>query len=124
MADYHVFTSARSTVPDPAQLLVQLRALDPTAGMDGVRVPITVKKATTWTATQITAAQNVIDTAPAMTPQSVAQAEIDAWPIMFRSLVLALVDEINILRSHPAIGLTARTPAQAIAAIRNKAATL
>ena len=51
-----------------------------------------------------------------------AQGEIDNWPVMIKALVLALVDEINILRQ--AASLSARTPAQALAAIRAKAATL
>lgn len=124
---YHAFSAARTTTPDPAQLLLQLRVADPTIGVaswpDSLG-RIQVKKNSTWTAPQIAAAQNVIETAPALTPQSIAQALIDGYPIELRALVLALIDAINVLRTHSAIGLPAVTPAQAITAIRNKAATL
>jgi hypothetical protein len=71
MADYHTFTSARTTDPDPATLSAALRGLDATAGLQvrpdlGPRTYV-VKKATSWTAPQITAAQTAIDTAPETT---------------------------------------------------------
>jgi hypothetical protein len=126
MAGYHTFTSLRTTVPDPAQLLTQLRVIDATIGAmtapDGTTV--VAKKNTAWTAPQIASAQTVVDTAPALTPQSVAQTTIDRYPIELRALVLTLIDQLNVLRTHAAIGLTAVTPQQAITAIRNKAATL
>lgn len=124
---YHAFSAARTTTPDPAQLLTQLRVADPTIGVapwpDSLG-RIQVKKNSTWTAPQITAARDVIETAPAVTPQSLAQALIDRYPIEWRALALTLVDQINVLRTHPAIGLAAVTPQQALTAIRNKAATL
>lgn len=121
----HVFTSARTTVPDPAQLQANVRALDATAGIvprgDGT---YRVKKNTAWTGPQITAAQNAIDTAPAVTLQTVAQAEIDAWPIVQRALVLALIDQLNVIRSKLSPALPDITPAAALAAVRAKAGTL
>ena len=53
-----------------------------------------------------------------------AQAIIDAYPIELRALVLALVDALNVIRAALPAPLPPITPAQALAAIRNKAATL
>jgi hypothetical protein len=65
---YQTFTSGRATEPDLATLIASLRALDATAGLQHQPGPTyVVKKATTWTAPQITAAQNAIDTAPETT---------------------------------------------------------
>ncbi len=121
MATYQTFTVVRTTQPDPASLLAQLRALDATAGVQhlpGTQV-YTIKKTTAWTGPQITAAQNVLETAE----QLAAQSRIDAYPIEIRALVLVLIDEINRLRAGTAPA-TAITPAQALAAIRTKAGTL
>jgi hypothetical protein len=93
------------------------------------------QKATAWTPTQITDVQTLLDTTPAATPQLEAQRTVDRWPIEYRALALALIDEINVIRTElntlraavsPPLTppLPARTPAQAIAAIRNKAGTL
>jgi hypothetical protein len=126
MADYHAFTLARTTESDPASLLTSLRASDVTIGVQHTTgtTAYVLKKATAWTAPQITAAQNALETAPVASPQLTAQALIDGWDLATKALVLALIDAINTLRTHPAIGLAAVTPAQALAAIRNKAATL
>jgi hypothetical protein len=126
MPSYQSFTSPRATEPDPAALLAQLRALDPTAGVQHAAgsPDYIVKKATAWTAPQIAAAQNAIDTAPAVTPQRQAQNEIDQWPISVRALVLALIDQLNTIRAALPTPLPAITPAQALAAIRTKAGTL
>jgi hypothetical protein len=65
---HQAFTSARTTEPDRETLLAQLRALDPTAGVQHERgAGYIIKKDTAWTAPQIAASQNVIDTAPATT---------------------------------------------------------
>lgn len=58
------------------------------------------KKATVWTPGQITAVQNAIDTGAAVTPRSLAQAEIDTAPIALWALALMLLDEINVLRTE------------------------
>jgi len=63
------------------------------------------------------AAQNAQD-------QRDAQALVDAASILTKAIVLALLDEINLLRAALPTPLGPRTPAQAIAAIRAKAATL
>lgn len=126
MPDYHTFTSVRTTEPDLASLLGQARALDPTVGIQhhsGTAIYI-VKKETVWTAPQITQAQNVIDTAPAATPQLSAQAAVDAYPIELRALLLTLLDEINRLRTQPTTVFGTITVQQALDAVRNKAGTL
>lgn len=127
MAAYVNITTTRTTLPDLVAVSAAIKTAtgDPTAALIQSTPGVwRGKKATTWSQAHIDAAQNIVDTTAALTPQQIAQREIDAWPIMYRALVLALLDEINILRTHAAIGLAARTPAQAITAIRNKAATL
>ena len=119
------FTSARLTEPDPGTLLSQLRALDPSAGVShDLGGPYSVKKNTPWLQAHINAAQNVINTCPAVTPALIAQNEVDHWPISVKALVLALIDQLNVIRAALPVPLGAITPAQAIAAIRTKAGTL
>lgn len=136
MADpfYQPFTTTRATEPHFESLLAQLRGLDATAGIQhqvGTSA-WTLKKNTAWTAPQIATAQNVLDTAPVSTPQLIAQAAIDRWPIEFLALVDALIDEINVLRAEINVlrskvtppltpDLPPRTRAGAVAAIRAKA---
>jgi len=65
------FTSQRTTPPDVTALRAALKAAvnDPAAALVWTgEGPYTVKKATAWTAPQITAAQTAIDTAPASSP--------------------------------------------------------
>ena len=119
------FASTRTTTPDRTSLITQLQALDPTATLISVAPPpelpsaYIIDKATAWTTPQINAAQNVLNTSPAVSPQLTAQAAVDQWGIEYLSLADTLLDEINILRVQ--LGLTARTRAQGIAAIRTKA---
>jgi deferrochelatase/peroxidase EfeB len=70
MADA-LLTSARTTTPDWAALLVSLRTAvtDPTAAFVWRGTDYRVKKATAFTAPELAAAQTAIDTAPAQTPQ-------------------------------------------------------
>lgn len=145
---YHQFTANRATEADPATLFSQLRALDATAGIqhDPGTQTYVLKKLTDWTSGQITAAQNVLDTAPATSPELTAQALIDAMPVFEKAILLTIIDELNILRdwimSFKAATAAAtslanlqtrvaalsnmpdRTPAQAIQAVRDKAGTL
>jgi hypothetical protein len=126
MAFYNDFTSARTTEPDPGSLLAQLQSLDASALVAhvlGTQV-YRVKKDTAWLPGHITTAQNTIDTAPATTPQLLAQSEIDHWPISVKALVLALIDQLNTIRAALPTPLPAITPAQALAAVRAKAGTL
>jgi hypothetical protein len=126
MADYYNFTSTRTTAPDAVGLLTTLRAtVAPDVGFFIVDAQhYRLKKAAVWAPAEITAAQNAIDGAAALTPQLAAQRAVDSFPIEYKALVLALIDEINILRAALPTPLAARTPAQAITAIRNKAGTL
>jgi hypothetical protein len=64
--------------------------------------------------------------APAQTAQAriEAQAQMDAIPIYLRAILLALVDQINVLRAALPIPLPALTPAQIITAIKTKASNL
>ena len=127
MAAYVNITTARVTAPDPVAVSAAIKTAtgDPTATLIQSTPGVwRGKKATAWSQADTDAAQTIVDTTAALTPQQIAQRVVDAWPIEYRALVLALIDELNILRQHAAIGLAPRTPTQAITAIRNKAATL
>lgn len=123
---YHTFTVARQTQPDMASLVATLRNADATAGVQHVLGSnvYTIKSGSDWTPTRITAAQNILEAAPVATPQLLAQSVIDKWPIEMKALVLTLIDQLNVIRAALPTPLPAITPAQAIAAVRNKAATL
>ena len=101
MSAYQSFTVARATEPDPATLQVQLRALDGSAGVQHVpgSSVYVVKKATAWTAPQIAAAAAVLEAAPVLSGQLLAQAAVDTWPIEILALVLALIDQLNVIRA-------------------------
>ena len=126
MSVYTTITSARSTIPDWPSLVAAVRgAVDATAGVVQ-RTPTTylVKTAAALTGPQLTAVQAAIDTTPATSPQLTAQAEIDRLGIREKAILLALIDQLNVIRSKLAPPLGAITPAQAIQAARDKAATL
>jgi hypothetical protein len=53
-----------------------------------------------------------------------AQGIIDGIPIWAKALVLALIDQLNVIRAALPVPLGPITPAQALAAIRAKAGTL
>jgi hypothetical protein len=123
---YQTFTAARTTEPDLASLVAQLRALDATAGIQhqpGSQAFV-IKKNTAWTGANITAAQNALDTAPASTPQLTAQADIDAMPLATKAAFLLILDRFNLIGTKLTPPLPNVTPAQFLQAIRDKAATL
>ena len=62
--------------------------------------------------------------ATAVADQQDAQTQIDAIPIATKAIVLALIDQLNVIRAALPAPLGPITPAQAIAAIRAKAVTL
>jgi hypothetical protein len=138
MAAYFTFTTTRATEPDPITLAAAIRnaTTDATAVLSRlVDGTWRGKKTNAWTPSDISAVQNALDTAPALTPQRAAQTEIDNWPITMKAFALAVLDEVNVLRTEintlraavsPPLTppLPARTPAQLLAAIRNKAGTL
>lgn len=127
MASYQTFTTVRTTIPDPATLdtAVQSAISDPTAAI--LLIADTTwkgKKATAWTAPQITAVQNALDTAPARSPQLLAQTEIDhisALSLREKALLLLLLDQINQLRQNPTTVFAAIAVQAALDAWRTKA---
>lgn len=124
-AFYQAFTAARTTEPDYDSLLSTLRSADATIGLRRDDTTLwTLKKSTLWTAPQIAAAQNVLNTVAARTDESLAQAEVDKLGIRERAILLTLLDQLNLLRLQPITVMASVTPAQAIAAVRTKAGTL
>lgn len=126
MASYNSFTVVRTTEPDQATLLAQLRALDATVGVQhvaGTQI-YTLKKNTPWLAAHITAAANVLESAPTASASLAAQAEIDRLSIVERAIILTILDQFNVIRGALVPPLAPITPAQMIAAVRTKAGTL
>lgn len=130
MPAYHAFTVTRTTEPDQASLLAQLRTLDATAGVQHIMGTdaYVLKKATAWTAPQITAAQNALETAPETSPQLTAQALIDNMPLFEKAIILTILDETNRLRTAlrglGVTGLPAIDVQAMIGAVRTKAGQL
>jgi hypothetical protein len=129
MPNYQIFVSARTTLPDWPAVLAAIRTAvnDATVagGPDLGRVDsYRLKRQGDWSSADITATQSLIDGAPAVTLQILSQRAIDAWPIEFKALVLALIDQLNTIRAALPSPLPPITPAQALAAIRAKAGTL
>ena len=131
MADYVDITTTRTTQPDAVAVLAAIKTAtgDPTASLVQSRPGVwRGKKATPWSQAHHDAAQNIVDTTAALTPQQIAQRIVDGWPIEYRALVLALIDETNRLRAAlrglGVAGLPDVTPAQALTAIRTKAGAL
>lgn len=127
MADYHSFTSTRTTRPNFPALLAAVRAaVDASVGLflePGFNA-LRAKKNTLWTPAQIAAAQNAIDTAPADTPQLTAQQAVDAMSIFEKAIILTILDQVNLIRSKLSPPLGAITVQQMIDAVRAKAGTL
>ena len=122
MSFRHTFTAAGPAAPHWPSVLQTIRQADDTAGLMPDGLSADIDKTTAWTAPQIAQMQTVIDNAPRDTPQVEAQYQADTISIFDKALVLALVDQFNVLRALH--GLPAITPAQAVAAIRAKAGTL
>jgi hypothetical protein len=124
MAAYQTFTNPRQTQPDTRALLANLRAA--VSSDVGVYVADQVyrcKKGTAWSPSEIVAAQSVIDACPAASDRVEAQHDLDD-SIVLRAVVLALIDQLNVIRSKLPVPLGAITPQQALDAIKAKAATL
>jgi hypothetical protein len=118
-------TSTRITVPDIASLQIVAQTLDPTCVVSpDLPTAYNFLKSTAWTAPQITAAQTALDTSVATSPELTAQSQIDQMSDFNQAIVLLILDQLNLIRSKLPVPLIAITPAQAIAAIRAKAATL
>lgn len=128
MADSaQLFVAVRTNPPYWPAVLHTLQQQDASASFGGVQdnpLAMVVYKSTPWTAAQITAVQNVINTAPDDAPQIEAQFYVDIASIFERAAWLTLLDQINTIRAALPTPLAAITPAQMVAAIRSKAATL
>src|SRR5262245_45575372 len=106
----------RTTPADPVAVQTALRTAvnDAAASVQPLGFQLWhAKKGSAWTSADTAAAQAAIDAAPALTPELAAQRAIDAFPIEYRALVLALVDQINVIRAALPTPLPAVTPAQA-----------
>jgi hypothetical protein len=128
-ASYTTLTTLRTTRPNPLALLTALRAaVDATVGATEAVGGWRMKKATLWTAPQIAAAQNALDTCAADTLQLQAQQAIDAMNIFEKAIVLVTLDQFNLVRSKlrglGVTGIPDITIVQMIQAIRDKAGTL
>lgn len=126
MSAYTTIIPTRNTEADMATLLVALRALDPTAGVRHWPGDLTyvVKKATAWTAPQIAAAQNAVDTAPVASPPRSAQSTIDHWPLDLQAAFILVMEQMNVVRAALPVPLAPFTVQQFLDAIRAKAGTL
>lgn len=124
MAFYQTFTSTRTTPPDINSLNALIRSTigDNSVVSDTIPGQFQVKKNTSFTPSNITTIQNIIDTAPNQSPQLTAQNIIDNMPIFEKALLLTLLDQINVLRTRA--GLATISVQQAIQGVRDKAGTL
>lgn len=125
-AFYQNFTAVRDTEPDADTLRANLIALDPTAGVQHVNETqvYKLKKGTIWTQNQINAAQNVLNTSPASTPQLSAKAEIRKWSISQKAFALALMKQLNVIRAALPNPLPPLTLDQVLAAIESEVANV
>jgi hypothetical protein len=128
MPNYILLTTVRTTTPDGLALRTAVQAS--TGDATAVIVPVGGnawygKKSNVWSGADIAAAQTALDTTAPLTLQLAAQRTIDLFPIEYRALVLALIDQLNVIRNLLVPVKTPDiTPAQAIAAIRTKAGQL
>ena len=126
MPSYQSFTTARGTVPDPValRLSVQLATADPTAILIHTGTGWRGKKAANWILSEINATQLALDQTPTWTATLQQQQGIDRLTVREKAQDLALLDQINLIRSKLAPPLGAITVPQAISAIRQKAGEL
>lgn len=138
MSFYADFSTARATPPDLIALAAAVRTgtNDATAVLSKVGSAWRAKKAAAWSAGDLTAVQNALDTTAELTPQLAAQREVDALSASaLLAIFLAILDEVNVIRTElntiraklappltPALPM--RTEAQFRAAARAKAGTL
>ncbi len=125
-----LFVSTRNTIPDiiPLRNVIRIILSDITA-LIYLSEPFnfskySVESAGIISAGNITLVQNAIDTASEYTLQRVAQDHIDNLPIVEKAIILALIDQLNVIRAALVPPKVAITPAQALQAVRDKAGTL
>lgn len=121
-----VFTRA-TTFPDLANLYPAVIAVIGNQFLlfcdskdDGTK-PVLIDKSTPWQAAEITAVQTAVTNAPA-SPALLFSS--DSFPLPLKAIVLALIDQLNVIRANLPTPLGAITPVQALAAIRTKAGSL
>ncbi len=126
MPSYTTFTTVRTTTPDPVALraAVQAATSDPTAVLYNLGDGWKAKKANPWSAGDLSATQTALDTTAALTQAVTNQQIVDAMPMVLKAVSLAIIDQLNVIRAALPVPLPPITPAQALTAIRNKAATL
>ena len=123
-ATYRTFISARTTVPDMAILEESLRsAIDATVGVSTILTTpgtYTLKRSgvVIWTPSDISTAQNLIDTSPVRTVVTVGKKNADHLPIELKALGFVLLDQINVLRQRA--GLATISVSQVLPAIKVK----
>ncbi len=125
MADYITLTTTRTTRVDTVALLAAVKSATGDATAVLMALPDGTwrgKKANTWSAGDISAAQNALDTTAELTPQLAARQLVDNMSIYDKAQNLAIIDTLNTLRGFHSLG--AITPTQALNAIRAKADTL
>lgn len=121
-------TVARATAPDLASLAATLTPLLAVAAAGSFQLryengQVVIEQAS-FSGVNMASVNAAVAAAPASTPQLDAQAAIDALPILEKAIVLAIIDQLNVIRAALATPLPAITPAQAISAVRAKAGTL
>lgn len=121
-----VFTRA-TTFPDLSNLYPAVTAIIGSQFLlfcdfkdDGTK-PVLIDKLLPWQPAEITAVQAAVTNAPA---SGVVLLSVDSFPLVLKAVVLALIDQLNVIRANLPTPLGAITPAQALAAIRGKAGTL
>lgn len=122
--------SRQAPAPDPASTVTAITAVIgpdfriwPSLNSDG-SITVLVDKPTAWSAADITGVQAAITAAPVASKPRAQQNDIDAMPIALEAVVLALIDQLNVIRAALPTPLPAITRQQALTAIRNKAGQL
>lgn len=75
-----------------------------------------------FTPSEVAAMQAAFDAAPPLTPQRLAQQEIDRMPLPMKAATLTLLDQLNIVRVQA--GLPAVGPVAFLAQVRAKAGAI
>ena len=117
MPDYYSVSTSR--VLDPHQLLIDVRnAISPDVGFSQESGIIKFKKSSAWLPSETTLIDSIIASAQVKTDRSEAIFAVDNYPHEFRALLLAVIDELNMIRSF--LGLPQITVQQVINKIKAK----
>jgi len=123
-----ILTIARATPPNMGALVTALTPLLSVGGAGSFQIryqdgAVIIEQAH-FTSVNVASVQAAVAAAPVNTLELDRQAEIDNLSITTKAIVLALIDQLNVIRAALPSPLGAITPAQAIAAVRAKAGTL